>query len=171
MKHGLQDYTPSRLFIYWCERSREGTTSYDSGAQLRDGVWAMANRGAPPEALCPFEPSLLLVEPNGSATAAAKSDLAILYAAIPQTLPHMKAAVAQGYPWMCGFTVYESFEGKAVAVTGIVPKPVRGDRVVGGHAVCVVGYNDRREQFLVRNSWAQAGGSVATAGCHTNISR
>src|SRR5689334_16426285 len=60
MKHGMQNYVPSRLFIYWFERALEGTVGYDSGAQLRDGVKVMAQHGPPPESLWPFEPALLL---------------------------------------------------------------------------------------------------------------
>ena len=41
LKEGLDDYTPSRLFIYYNERVMEGTVGSDAGAMIRDGsrVW------------------------------------------------------------------------------------------------------------------------------------
>src|ERR1700733_1654605 len=38
LKQKLPDFTPSRLFIYYNERSMENTVATDSGAQIRDGV-------------------------------------------------------------------------------------------------------------------------------------
>ena len=65
----------------------------------------------------------------------------------------MRACLAQGFPFVFGFTVYESFESQQVAQTGVVPLPQPGERVAGGHAVLAVGYNDAERRFIVRNSW------------------
>jgi hypothetical protein len=46
---GLEAFTPSRLFIYYNERVIEGTVAHDAGAQIRDGIKAVAKLGAPPE--------------------------------------------------------------------------------------------------------------------------
>jgi C1A family cysteine protease len=32
-----------------------------------------------------------------------------------------------------------------------MPQP--GEQVVGGHAVCAIGYDDKNQWFIVRNSW------------------
>jgi len=69
----------------------------------------------------------------------------------------MRACMAAGFPFVFGFTVYESFESAEVAKTGIVPMPGPAERTLGGHAVCAVGYDDKGKRFLVRNSWAQGG--------------
>jgi len=78
---------------------------------------------------------------------------AVQYSRIPQSLGQMKSCLAAGYPFVFGFTVYESFEGDAVAKSGMVPMPADSETEVGGHAVMAVGYNDSIERFLVRNSW------------------
>jgi C1A family cysteine protease len=36
--------------------------------------------------------------------------------------------------------------------------PSRGEEVVGGHAVLVVGYDDAQKRFIVRNSWGSEWG-------------
>ncbi len=70
----------------------------------------------------------------------------------------MRACVAEGFPFVFGFTVYESFESQQVARTGIVPMPGRAERVVGGHAVVGVGYHGAEKRFIVRNSWGTGWG-------------
>ena len=59
---------------------------------------------------------------------------------------------------MFGFTVYESFESEAVAKTGVVPMPQSTEKVLGGHAVLAVGYDDPHQRFIVRNSWGSGWG-------------
>ena len=52
-----------------------------------------------------------------------------------------------------GFLVYSSFESDYVTQTGMVPMPVPGESLLGGHAVIICGYNDFDERFIMRNSW------------------
>ena len=75
------------------------------------------------------------------------------YSRLSQSLTVMKGCLSSGYPFVFGFTVYESFESPEVARTGNVPMPSAGEQVVGGHAVVAVGYDDSRHRFIVRNSW------------------
>ena len=70
----------------------------------------------------------------------------------------MRACLAGGFPFVFGFTVYESFESERVAETGVVPMPKRTERSVGGHAVLAIGYDDAKKTFVVRNSWGTAWG-------------
>jgi C1A family cysteine protease len=65
----------------------------------------------------------------------------------------MRNCLAQGYPFVFGFSVYESFESEEVATTGVVNIPKPGEQLLGGHAVMAVGYNDKAQRFIVRNSW------------------
>jgi C1A family cysteine protease len=44
-------------------------------------------------------------------------------------------------------------------MTGNVPIPnTRREQLLGGHAVCVIGYDDSKSAFLVRNSWGSRWG-------------
>ncbi len=65
----------------------------------------------------------------------------------------MLSCLAEGYPFVFGFAVYESFQSKKVERTGIVNMPKKNERVIGGHAVMAVGYNQKEGRFLIRNSW------------------
>lgn len=48
-KQKKKDFMPSRLFIYYNERTMEHTVNSDSGAVIRDGIKAMNNQGVCPE--------------------------------------------------------------------------------------------------------------------------
>ena len=74
------------------------------------------------------------------------------------TLDEMRACLAEGFPFVFGFTVYESFETQKVAQTGVVNMPKSGEKQVGGHAVLAVGYKDSAKRFIVRNSWSDKWG-------------
>ena len=75
------------------------------------------------------------------------------YHSLSNDLNTMKSCLADGFPFVFGFSVYESFESREVARTGIVPMPEVAERQLGGHAVLAVGYSDAKKRFIVRNSW------------------
>lgn len=154
-------FTPSRLFIYFNEREMEHTTSSDSGAQIRDGVKSVAKVGAPPETMWPYSdksPGPFLERPSAAAHAEALKHKVTSYQRVARSLSQMKGCLASGYPFVFGFSVYESFESDEVAQTGQAPMPGPNEPMLGGHAVLAVGYDDGRQRFLVRNSWSAAWG-------------
>lgn len=85
--------------------------------------------------------------------AAAAKDKIILYQRLVPTLNQLRGCVASGYPFVFGFTVYDSFESAEVAKTGHASMPAPGEKVIGGHAVMGVGFDDGNQWFIVRNSW------------------
>lgn len=157
-KQGNTEFTPSRLFIYYNERVMEGTVSQDSGAQVRDGIKSVATLGAPPETDWPYVIAKFADKPPPNAYSDALQDLVSSYARVAQVLTQMQGCLAEGYPFVFGFTVYESFESEAVATTGVVPMPASGEKVVGGHCVVAVGYDDAKRVFIIRNSWGTSWG-------------
>ena len=80
---------------------------------------------------------------------------AVQYERVPRNLSQMKGCLASGFPFVIGFTVYESFEGDEVARTGVMPMPGAREHVLGGHAVTAVGYDDKLDRFRMRNSWGK----------------
>ncbi|HET7421025.1 MAG TPA: C1 family peptidase [Candidatus Dormibacteraeota bacterium] len=158
LKQKLPDFTPSRLFIYYNERVIEGTVQSDSGAMLRDGIKSVASDGVCPEPEWPYDIAKFTRKPTAACYRDAKLDRAVQYQSILQDLNQMKGCLASGYPFVFGFTVYESFESATVRKTGHAPMPGWRERPVGGHAVMAIGYDDSRQWFLVRNSWGSGWG-------------
>jgi C1A family cysteine protease len=70
----------------------------------------------------------------------------------------MRQCLAEGYPFVFGFTVYTAFMSSDVAKSGVLNMPQPGETVEGGHAVVGVGYDDAQKRFLVRNSWGSGWG-------------
>ena len=154
MKQAEADaFTPSRLFIYYNERVIEGTVDEDAGAMLRDGIKSVARQGAPHETLWPYQIRKFRDKPNAAAYTDAAKHQALLYQRVPRTIEQIKGCLADGYPFVFGFSVYESFESAGVSRTGDVPMPKARETLLGGHAVLAVGYDDATSRIVLRNSW------------------
>lgn len=158
MQKNKENWMPSRLFIYFCERAFEGTTGSDSGAMLRDGAKALNKMGTCHETTWPFDESKVTVMPNNTSYIEGLKNTILNYQSL-NSLYAFKKCLASGTPFVFGFTVFESFETTEVANTGIMPMPdIRNERVLGGHGVCAVGYDDTKKVFIVRNSWGESWG-------------
>ena len=141
----------SRLFIYWRARVDKGT---DEGATIYDSMLCVAQKGVCSEALWPYDISKFADEPPPAEWGDAWHRIAGFDYFRVQTLQDMKSCLAAGYPFEFGIEVYDSFESQTVADTGIVPVPnTRREELLGGHAICAVGYDDARQAVLFRNSW------------------
>ncbi|MBF0216070.1 MAG: C1 family peptidase [Candidatus Omnitrophica bacterium] len=144
----------SRLFVYYNERALMGTIDSDSGASLRDGIKTLKNEGACREKLWPYVISKFAKKPPKKCYDEGKKRSIKAYHRL-STTNEMLACLAEGYPFVFGFAVYESFESAKVARTGIVPMPKEDETQLGGHAVMAVGYDRKKKRFTVRNSWGE----------------
>lgn len=151
---------PARLFIYYYERLIEGTVNEDSGAQIRDGFRVLNQYGCCNEKLCPYHIVDFRKAPSLQAINAAKKQTVTKYMSVAQKELDIKTCLANSLPCAFGFTVFESFKTNAVAQNGIVPMPNKNEQVLGGHAVCIIGYDDSTRRFIVRNSWGVGWGDA-----------
>lgn len=143
----------SRLFIYYYERLLLGTVNYDSGAYIRDGIKATNHYGASLESLWPHDISKFRQEPILEAKTDALNRKVTRYERVTN-FNQCIDALTNGYPIIMGFHVYSSFMSACVAKTGVMPYPnTKRERLLGGHAVLLVGYNKRESVFIARNSW------------------
>ena len=146
-------FTPSRLFIYFNERDMEGTVMSDAGAMIRDGIKSVNSLGVCKEdPTWPYRIERFADRPTEQAYDEAKLYEVLQYQRINNmSLRQMKGCLAEGYPFVFGFAVYDSFfETKS---DGTVRMPDTNEQLQGGHAVLAVGYDDNKETFIVRNSW------------------
>lgn len=148
----------SRLFIYYYERAMLGTVNYDSGAYIRDGIKVTNKQGAPLEKLWPYNIRQFKNKPSRAAVQDGLRRKVLRYERI---LNHEGCidALSNGFPVVIGFLVYQSFMSYQVARTGIMPYPnTRRERLLGGHAVLLVGYDKIKQHYIVRNSWGTSWG-------------
>jgi C1A family cysteine protease len=148
----------SRLFVYYNERVIERTVNQDSGAMIRDGIKTLAKQGTCTEKLWPYDIKQFTGKPTSACYKEALDYEITSYQRI-DTVDEMRSCLADGFPFVFGFTVYESFESQDVANTGVVNIPGPSEQVKGGHAVLGVGYDDSQKRFIVRNSWGDGWGT------------
>jgi C1A family cysteine protease len=164
----------SRLFLYKVTRNLLHWTG-DTGAFLRTTAGSLVLFGVPPEEYWPYDIAKFDEEPPAFCYAFAANYQTIRYFRLdpPGTngralLERTKLFLASGYPSMFGFTVYSSIE--QASNDGKIPFPRHGERVLGGHAIDAVGYDDsiriKNEPagpettgaLLIRNSWGMGWG-------------
>jgi C1A family cysteine protease len=148
----------SRLFLYYNERVIEGTVRQDSGAMIRDGIKSCATQGVCPESDWPYNIAKFKSKPTKKCYTEAVQYEILSYHRI-NTLNDMINCLAQGFPFVFGCEVYESFESDTVAKTGTVPMPSHSEQLLGGHCMLAVGYNQSTKRFIVRNSWGTGWGN------------
>lgn len=157
-KQGEPDLEGSRLFLYYNVRVIEGSVNQDSGAQLRDVMNSAVSTGICQETTWPYDIAQFTAQPPPQAYTEAKAHEATQYQRVVLSLNAIKMALTTEGPVVFGISVYDSFESDAVAQTGIVPLPAPTESCLGGHALCLAGYDDSTQCFLVRNSWGSSWG-------------
>lgn len=169
----------SRLFLYKTTRDLLGWTG-DTGAYLRSTMEAMVLFGLPPEQYWPYVTSQYEVEPSAFLYSFAASYKALKYYRLdpPGTSPAnllntIKTNLNNAMPSMFGFTVFSSYVQASAANKGAIPFPAAGEKVMGGHAIVAIGYNDTIKitnknpggptttgALLIRNSWGTGWGDA-----------
>ena len=165
----------SRLFLYKVTRNLLGWTG-DTGAFLRTTMQAMVAFGSCPESYWPYDVQDFEKEPPAFLYAFADEFETVRYFRIdpPGTsrqdlLQRIKSMINRKMPMMFGFSVYNSIS--QANSNGEIPYPCSTDRMVGGHAVVAMGYDDNKEiinrncgektrgAIKIRNSWGTGWGA------------
>lgn len=161
----------SRLFLYKVTRNF-AKLSGDSGAFLRSTIGALALFGVPPEEYWPYTDKTpdFDKEPTAFCYSFAANYKSIKYFRHDSptltknaVLESIKKSLAAGIPSMFGFTVFNSIS--QAATSGKIPFPSKNEKILGGHAIVAVGYDDSmiiknttygdqtQGALLIRNSW------------------
>lgn len=149
----------SRLFLYYTERVKiEGTDpAEDSGAQIRDTMKALAVYGTCAETTWPYDITKMATEPSSAAWTEAKNHQILKYYRC-SGLDGIRACLSEGFSVVAGFSVPSRIDSPDTAATGVIPYPLPNERIIGGHCVHLVGYNDKKKQILFQNSWGTTWG-------------
>ena len=157
IKQKITNWIPSRLFIYYNERVLMNTVNSDSGAYIRDGIKTMNKQGVCAESNWPYDITKYTQKPPATCYSKALTNQVLSYMRINNSsLTQLQSCLAEGFPFVFGFSVYESF--RSINKTGVMPMPKPSEQLLGGHCVMAVGYDDTKHLFIVRNSWGSAWG-------------
>jgi len=163
-KDGIyKDINYSPQFIYYNQRIISNTTECDSGSSIRDGIKVLERLGVCKEDSYPYDVNFFKDKPTDeSYEFAYKNKPFVQYRRIRLLLEDIMKSISIKLPVLLSFTVYDSFQHPDVARTGIMPVPKPGEKIVGCHAVLIIGYDIRNKYLLCRNSWGSLWGQ---AGC------
>ena len=159
------DETPSRLFLYYNARKLMGTINQDSGSTIQAVFQGAKQYGSCAETLWPyitppdtegaFVPvSEMYVCPPDSVYQQAHKDLLISMESI-NSMDGIKHALSNKIPVVFGMEVYDYFESAEMASCGVLRLPGSNEKLIGGHALVLVGFDDNKKTFTVRNSWSK----------------
>ena len=154
----------SRLFLYYNERLLQNNVKFDDGAYLSDGIITLQQNGICPEIFWTYNNNYAKKPPLFCYTMALRHKIYNVYN-LTNSLHMMKQYLANGYPFVLGICIYDSFVSNIVAANGFVPMPnTTTENFLGGHAVVCVGYNDTITNngttgfWIMRNSWGTSWG-------------
>lgn len=159
MKNTGKHIDVSRLFIYYNARLKDGldeSNMKDDGAFITGAIEGLKEFGCCKEQSFPYKKSNVNKKPLRNCYEEAKAYRVTEGTQVKADLDEMKACLAQGHPFVFGLMLFESFSD-AETNDGRVPMPdneYEAQREVHGwHALLAVGYSDRSQCFIIRNSW------------------
>jgi C1A family cysteine protease len=151
---------PSRAFVHQNALRLSGVNS-KGGVSLRATLKAMIQFGLPPEHFWPYDADHIERVPDGFVYGFNGTLQGCRYLRLdargqsgPETLEFVQAFVAAGFAVVTGFPLPNS-----VSDAPDIHFPVRFDSCQTGHAVLIVGYDDKRRirsdrgALLTQNSW------------------
>lgn len=151
---------PSAGFIWYNSRKTHGDEELNEGTYIREAFKTLKTLGAAPEADWPNDelPSQFGVRPASIAYTHAydfrfEVDYRRLDAEGEELRSQLKESIYQGCPVVFGITVTKAFT--RLKAHGPVPDPAFDEPVAGGHAMCILAY----DEYGVRgpNSWGSWG--------------
>jgi hypothetical protein len=150
----------SRFFLYYNCREAKGNVMVDSGTSMRLAIQMAVKYGACLESAWPYDASHFARKPTASHYLNAWVHRVVSYYRL-QGLYDMLDCLAQGFPFLCGISIYSGFESAQVASTGIISLPLATEKFKGGHGVMIVGNVESEQRFIGQNSygakWGQGG--------------
>lgn len=152
----------SRLFVYYNARLLAGGLIYD-GAHLRDALKVSNSFGICPEDVWPYDITMVNVRPSDEAYAQALSRRLMRYESIDDTndqtkIDGLRSALAEGYPVVISMVMTSEFSDLSGPLDDQRYQGLGYSPFTGLHAANVVGFNDKKQYFIVENSWGSEWG-------------
>lgn len=158
----------SEAFLYYNARKHDedSTTIQDTGSRFKPTIESLCKYGISIESLCRYDENCYDREPSREAYDDARKRLLRKALNVSRTVSDIKSALEDGYPVIGSFTLCPSFSN---IVNGFVPLPTneeiessKNNDNTGNkhsrHAMVIVGYEDKLQCFITRNSWGKAWG-------------
>jgi C1A family cysteine protease len=146
----------SRLFIYYNTRAEYGSITEDEGMFLRDGLKSLAKFGVCAESLWPYDLDKFDDRPTEQCYEDAKKRKIFKYEKLI-SIYYIIQVLNDNKPVVFGMEIYDSFMDLNERIS-TVNFPSRKENSLGGHAMCMVGYDLDKRLFLAKNSFGTSWG-------------
>jgi C1A family cysteine protease len=131
-----------------CELIHDGTWPEDAGSYTSSILWVLKNQGLGLERCLPYQEKPCPL-PRCYLKEAAKHKVLTAYDVDSSDGKSIRIALTNGFPVIFGGYVYNDIMN--LQAPYILPSP-KG-RPIGGHEMLIVGHNDAKKLYKVRNSW------------------
>lgn len=167
----------SEQFLYWDCKANDGDPN-GYGTWLSVAFPRLQSDGCCLDSTWPYNPNVIPGNegqgpPPAAATAQAPNyKVATINALPPTSVQDIKNELQRGRCVAFSIPVFNSwYQNNEVTLTGDIVLPIPNEPNVGGHAMCIVGYNDAPTDvdlgggtFIVRNSWNSQWGTQCVYG-------
>lgn len=144
----------SRLYVYYNGRQDK---LHDTGTQIALAIASLKTYGICRESLWPYNVAQVFTQPAQACYLEGSGHKVLAsYKVNNANVTEVMTSLAQGYPVIFGTAIFESFESAQTLHTGWITLPHRGEQMLGGHAMLIVGYfydPSHGLVFIIRNSW------------------
>lgn len=147
----------SKLFVYYNARFEYGNIQEDEGMFLRDGMKSISKFGICSEDLWPYDVEKFDARPYDDCYEDAKKRKILMYQKLVSTY-YIAEVLNDNKPVVFGMEIYDSFMNLNERIS-TVSFPSRKEKSMGGHAMCMIGYDLKKRLFLAKNSFGSNWGS------------
>jgi len=143
-----QQVTLSPRFVYSECKKIDGFPG-EEGTTIRAAMKVLKRKGTCHEDFWPYRVPQT-DRPKAGAAQNAKKFRIKTYARV-RNLTQLKKTLKYNGPCVVGVYVFSSWS--RMGDNGVIPLPNRYDQYRGGHAICVVGYDNKKKLIKFKNSW------------------
>jgi C1A family cysteine protease len=144
----VKDIQLSPRYVYEHAREIDEFLDDEEGTSVRAAMKVLLDKGVCYESCWPYIPQRK-GSPCPDADEQAKAFKIERYVRM-ETVQEMRESLVTNGPFVMSIVV---FNGIFDAPGGVVPMPGADEDYIGGHAICIVGYDDTKALLKFRNSW------------------
>eukprot|EP01004_Peranema_trichophorum_P005640 NODE_4491_length_1159_cov_97.030888_g3973_i0.p1 GENE.NODE_4491_length_1159_cov_97.030888_g3973_i0~~NODE_4491_length_1159_cov_97.030888_g3973_i0.p1 ORF type:complete len:347 (+),score=75.65 NODE_4491_length_1159_cov_97.030888_g3973_i0:30-1070(+) len=156
--------TLQKIFIYYNARAAKTDKITDNGSNIGLSIDTLQEVGACSESTWPFDPKQVNKQPPSEAYDEAEYYKITEVKSIPVDEKQIKSTLAEGFPIVFGLYLTEQFmrPGKTGYIAEVSDKnPIKNKPKTtkhSAHAMLLVGYSDKKQHYIIRNSWGTTWG-------------
>lgn len=163
-----EDCDLSEAFLYYNARSLDeyGSVDEDQGSRFVPALESLRTFGIALEKHCPYNDQVFNSKPSEEAYQDAATRKLLKALNVERNVNAIKSALSDGYPVAGSFNLFKSFFEAGAYIPMPSEQEMKEFEQQGEeeqnrhsrHAMVIVGYSDKLQRFLVRNSWGEEWG-------------